>query len=423
MSIFSIARKIITPVVKHIPPLRKLARHAVRSRRMRVYRKIKSQTPTEPKTVIFESFHGRQYSDSPMAIYRQMLSDKRFDDYTFIWVFRPDKIDQLKNNPELRRAQIVVTGGREYYRSYARAGVWISNSRLHNYLEPSADQRCLQTWHGTALKKLGYDIDSTTGNAMYTKSELRVKNDEDTARYWGLISPSLFMDQVYQTAFRVGAINPACKILTVGFPRNDYLVHLARDRKFAHSQMAGIKDRLHIPSDRQVILYAPTWRDNQHRANVGYVYRPEIDFDLLQKRFGETHVILFRPHYFIANKFDFSRYDGFVYNASKIDDVNELYAISDILITDYSSVFVDYSNLGRPIIFYMYDLEQYRDQMHGFYMDLAELPGPIVRTSDQVADLIKNPPKIDARYHEFIKKYCPHDDGRASERVIEEIVR
>ena len=82
----------------------------------------------------------------------------------------------------------------------------------------------------------------------------------------------------------------------------------------------------------------------------------------MENKFGKDYLILFRPHYFIANSFDFDKYKGFVYNVADIDDINELYIISDLLITDYSSVFFDYANLKRPMIFFMYDLEHYKNE-------------------------------------------------------------
>lgn len=108
-----------------------------------------------------------------------------------------------------------------------------------------------------------------------------------------------------------------------------------------------------------MILYAPTFRDNQHTSGIGYTYNLGINFDELAV-LADNYIILFRTHYFITNLFDFNKYKGFVYDVSNYDDINELYLISDILITDYSSVFFDFANLKKPIIFYMYDLDEYK---------------------------------------------------------------
>lgn len=94
-----------------------------------------------------------------------------------------------------------------------------------------------------------------------------------------------------------------------------------------------------MPSDKKIILYAPTWRDDQHQAGVGYTYKTEVKFDLLKEKLQEDYIILFRAHYLVANSFDFEKYQGFIYNVSEVDNINELYVVADLLITDYSSVF------------------------------------------------------------------------------------
>ena len=123
-------------------------------------------------------------------------------------------------------------------------------------------------------------------------------------------------------------------VLEAGYPRNDFLInHTPEDE-------AQIKRELGLPMDKKVILYAPTWRDNQHDAKLGYVYRTHMDFDALRREFGDDYVILFRAHYLVANSFDFKKYKGFVYDACGVTDINRLYVVADVLITDYSSVFL-----------------------------------------------------------------------------------
>lgn len=388
----------------------------INNHRRRIYNKIKSQTPTEPHTIIFESFMGRSYSDSPKAVYEWMLGDERFNDYHFVWALRAERLDDINTHPALAKAEIVQTGTPEYYRAYARAGIWLSNSRLPAYLQPTDDQKYIQTWHGTALKKLGYDIKHDGGNAMYTQTELRRKNDLDADRYYSMVSPSPFMTKVYQSAFNLEQINPDSQIWETGLPRNDRLSN------YTDADTRKIKKSLGVPQGKKVVLYTPTWRDNQHSAGIGYTYDNQLDFDYLHKQLGDDYVILYRTHYFIANQLDLSQYDGFVYNVSNYEDVNDLYIISDMLITDYSSTFFDYAILRRPIIFFMFDLANYRDNLHGFYLPLASLPGPITQTVAELADAIKHPQPVDAKYQQFIQTYCPYDDGHASQRLANKIL-
>ena len=131
-------------------------------------------------------------------------------------------------------------------------------------------------------------------------------------------------------------------------------------------------------------------------------------------------------HYWIVDQLDLSKYPGFVYNGSDYDDITELYMISDICMTDYSSVFFDYANLKRPILYYMYDLEKYRDVLRGFYLDVEkELPGPILQTNDEVVEAIKNIDKVTEeykdKYAEFYDRFCCIDDGHADERVVKAV--
>jgi CDP-glycerol glycerophosphotransferase len=135
--------------------------------------------------------------------------------------------------------------------------------------------------------------------------------------------------------------------------------------------------------------------------------------------------VLFRAHYLVASAFDFAAQGGFVIDVSKTGDINDLYVISDVLVTDYSSVFFDYANLRRPVVFYMYDLEHYAHELRGFYLDIDELPGPIVRTTAELVDAIKTAGESsDAdkeRYERFCARFTYLDDGHASERVLSRV--
>ena len=113
-------------------------------------------------------------------------------------------------------------------------------------------------------------------------------------------------------------------------------------------------------------------------------------------------------------------------NFSKYDDISELYLISDICITDYSSVFFDYANLRRPMLFFTYDLDKYRDVLRGFYIDmLTEVPGPILFTTEEVIDSVKNIESVKKTYAErydiFYERFCSWEDGHASENCVKHV--
>ena len=145
----------------------------------------------------------------------------------------------------------------------------------------------------------------------------------------------------------------------------------------------------------------------------------------MRQQLGDEWVVLFRPHYYIANQFDFSAYEGFVIDVSKVDDVNDLYLASDVLLTDYSSVMFDYANLRRPIVLFVPDRERYADAIRGFYFDLEEVPGPLCSTTDEVVEELTHVEghrtKYEQAYAAFVEKFCPLDDGCACARVLERL--
>ncbi|MDR1409629.1 MAG: CDP-glycerol glycerophosphotransferase family protein [Oscillospiraceae bacterium] len=368
----------------------------------------------EPKVILFESFLGRSYSESPRAIYEYLLTDPRFADYTFVWSFRDPK--EKQKIAELSRAKCVCFRSAEYYKFCAAAGAWVSNGRVITGIVRRKKQRYIQTWHGTPFKRLCYDIPGGN-NAMNNRKELRKKYDNDTKQYTALLSYSPFTTEKFRSAFALDKLGMRHVLKETGAPRNDCLV------RAKSSDTERRKARLGIPIGKKVILYAPTWRDNQHDARIGYTYRNELDFAALRAVLGDEYVVLFRAHYHVASRFDFAAHAGFVIDASGEDDIAELYLAADLLITDYSSVFFDYMILDRPILFYMYDLEEYRDELRGFYITLDELPGGISTTTEQLIADIRRAEKggvVPAeKLAAFRERFLCLEDGKASRRAAE----
>lgn len=414
---FKKIKKVAIDVAKRSAVFRKASRRFLLDERMGGYQKRTAHIVTDPKVVLFSTFDGRGYSDSPKAIYEYMCSDPRFADYTFVWAFRePKKFTYVLDH---LNTYIVTVNTPAYEDACARAKYWFFNYRIADHIYPKDDQVYVQLWHGTPLKRLGYDI-SISDNAMNSKEEIRQKYKVDAEKFKYILAPSAFAAEKFISAWNLQAVGKADTVLEAGYPRNDFLInHTLADE-------VRIKRELGLPADKKVILYAPTWRDNQHDAKLGYVYRTHMDFDALRREFGDDYVILFRAHYLVANSFDFKKYKGFVYDACGVTDINRLYVVADVLITDYSSVFFDYANLHRPMLFYMYDLASYAGEIRGFYIDLDCLPGPIVETQ---ADLHRalhaveaDKPRYAEKYAAFNARFNYLDDGHAAQRVVERVV-
>ena len=413
-------KKVLTKIGKKDQRFWKLYMGSLEAKQHKRYLKY-NKLPIDDKAIIFESFMARRYADSPRAIYEYMLNAPEYKDYKFYWPFRATVMDKYMWLNDNDRTKVVQYGTEEYYKLFATAKYWVVNSRIVDAIDVRPEQVYLQCWHGTPLKRLGFDIEVKGDNAIHTKKELCKHYEVDAKKYTNMVSPSAFCTEKFISAFALDKIGRQDIIIEEGYPRNDFLVNYTED------DVARVRKTLGVPDNKKLILYAPTWRDNQHVAGTGYVFDNPLDFDKLREEIGDEYVILFRPHYFVANAFDFGKYEGWVYDVASYPDINDLYIVSDILITDYSSVFFDYSILKRPILFYMYDLKYYQDTVRGFYISLDELPGPIVEEEADLFDRLKNVDdwtkgqEYADKYKTFSDKFTYLDDGHASERVAKRV--
>lgn len=410
-------RTIIVSIAKKNTFFRKIARSLDLYLKKMKYSYYKIRYTINDKVILFEAFGGRNYTCSPKAIYEKMLEMDEFKDFKFIWAFvNPSKHEIKKDN----RLTIIKSKSKDYYKYCSIAKYWIINSIMDEGITKKKNQVYVQCWHGTPLKKLRCDIE-VDGAVLNTVEEIRKRNDRDAKRFDYFISPSRYCTEKFISAFNLKNLGKEDIIIEKGYPRNDFLFNKSQ------KEINEIKKKLGIPKNKKVIFYLPTFRDNQHTSGVGYTYRLEIDFDRLKEKFAKDYIILFSPHYFIANSVDVSKYKDFIISVQGYDEINELYLVSDIIMTDYSSVFFDFANLGKPMLFYMYDFDLYQGKLRDFYISLDELPGPIAKTQDELEKNIENIEKISKKYEkkyiDFNKKYNYLDDGNASERVIKEIFK
>ncbi|WP_143463585.1 CDP-glycerol glycerophosphotransferase family protein [Levilactobacillus enshiensis] len=367
--------------------------------------------PFDQPTLIFESFGGRQVSDSPYAIYQ--LFTQLYPGFNFIWSIDRSQKKFCKENG----IPFVVRRTAKWVRTLEKASFWISNARFPAWVRKPNYVTYIQTWHGTPLKKLGLDIENVSMPGT-TTVKYHANFVKEANRWDALVSPNDYSTRIFRSAF--GFNN---QILKVGYPRNDELLNSTPD------DIVTLKQQLGIPLDKKVVLYAPTYRDNQFAEKGKYTFELPFSLDEFREKFGQDAVLVLRMHYLISNALDISGYEGVVFDFSNHPNISDLYLISDMLITDYSSVFFDFAYLKRPILFYPYDYHMYKDELRGFYLDYEkDLPGEIAHNESQLLDLIaeklQTPDMSDnQKFMDFYHRFCAIDDGLSSLKIVNYVVQ
>ncbi len=347
-------------------------------------RLLKLFVKKDERLIVFSSFGGRKYDDSPKCIYEAMIKDSRFDDYKMIWAFiQPEKYN-------IPRGEKVKTDTIAYYKTLLKARCWITNSTMERGLRFKDDSIFYyNSWHGTPIKLMGIDID---------KSNLGFHSKKrDVCPYDVFCAQGEFDAEIFKRSFIV----PENAMKIIGLPRNDELVNnTGEERK------KRIKKQLGIALDKRVILFAPTFREYTKDKNLNCVIAPPIHLEKWKEELAEDYVLLFRAHYEVVKVMNIVT-DDFVKDVSAYPILNDLMIVSDLLISDYSSIFVDYSIMGKPMLCFSYDYDEYQAK-RGTYFDVREeLECLGLDSEEKIFDEIKSMdiPKRMAISRRFRNKY------------------
>lgn len=382
--------------------LRKIAKKVA----ILMYRVMNTILPVKKKRIVFSSSVGKSYSGNPRYIYEFIRKQKYDEKWECIWFYEKEPFRIPGHVKQVRYKTL------SYLRYMATARVWIFDGRQPAFLRRKPKTYYIQTWHGTPLKKLGTDLEAVFMSGGLDLATYK-KNFTDNAHTWDyLISQNPFSTETFRRCFDFKG-----KMLEFGYPRNDILI-----RKNTPAYVAKKRQAMGIPDGKKVLLYAPTWRDDEFTGEQKYSFRPAMDFDKMQRELGDDYVMLVKYHYLIQDAIDWSPYEGFVLPFDQTEDISKLYLVADALITDYSSAMFDYSLLKRPMFFFAYDLEKYENTLRGFYFSYEEqMPGPIVQTTDELIASIRNysMAHFDEKYRRFTDTYNPFDDGFACAKVFD----
>jgi CDP-ribitol ribitolphosphotransferase len=300
-----------------------------------------------------------------------------------------------------------------------RAGFHLATARLtvvDDYffpmyvIRPRRGTTFVQVWHACgAMKRFGYSLgDRSFGAGARRRGEVAIHSTYDCC----LVSAERFAP-FYAEAFGLPVERFTARL---GIPRTDLFFDEARRARAA----TAVRARYGIPDGRRVVLYAPTFRGD----SVGAAKAPDqLDLRVLRGALGEDHVILAREHPFVGRAAADPALAGFVIDVSGHEDVNELMLVSDVLVTDYSSVMFEFALLGRPMAFFAPDHAAYEAE-RGFYVDYPRyVPGPVFESSESLAAHLRTGPFDLERVRRFAAESFDVADGRATDRFIAEIVR
>ncbi|MGP4045583.1 CDP-glycerol glycerophosphotransferase family protein [Streptomyces sp. 2A115] len=377
--------------------------------KIRLYHEAFSRLPVKKGLVVFESHLGRQYSDSPKAIYEEMR--RQGLDFEAVWSYagtgRPEGFPS--------DATLVRRWSLPYLKALAQAEFWVDNQSYPLKLTKRPETTYIQTWHGSALKRMGFDEPEWKLRSRPEQAEQQRTLD----RFDRFLIRSEHDVRTLARAFRLKEKT----LLRVGYPRNDALVRARRREEESGGlrERGVLADELGIPDDKAVLLYAPTFRQRGGKQR-----RFELPFDVerFADEFGDRYVLLVRSHYLNHVVLPPS-VRGRVIDVSAHHDVTPLLALADGLITDYSSVMFDYALLGRPMFFFAYDYEEYVHEGRGTYFDLLErAPGPVVRTEEELHAALVSLDEQAVKYAEaregFVAEFGEYDKGNAAQSIVEQ---
>ncbi|WP_406394766.1 CDP-glycerol glycerophosphotransferase family protein [Streptomyces sp. NBC_00887] len=377
-----------------------------RGLKVSVYHSWFLRLPVRKGSVVFESHMGTCYGDSPRAIHEEVRG--RGLPLRCVWSY------ESSTDGFPAGARLVRRWSWRYLWALARAEYWVDNQGFPQSLSKPSRTTYLQTWHGSAYKRMGFD----ETRVRLQNAPQRERLQEAVHRFDHFLVRSEHDVRTLARAYRL----PERALLRTGYPRNDVLV-AARVRDEAEGRLPrpALAGELGLPDHRKVVLYAPTFRGGPGKRKRR---RLLLDAARFAERFGDEYTLLVRAHYLESASLPPCP-PGTVVDVSGHHDVSELLALADVLVTDYSSIMFDYALLDRPVVLFAPDLDAYAAE-RGSYFDLrAKAPGPVVETEDELFGVLARLKAADtgfeAERRAFAEEFGAYDRGDAARAVVDTV--
>ena len=394
--------------------IRRYRRRAVKAVKANGYAAFRGR-PIRSGTVLYESFAGNGMLCNPEAIFRRLMADPAFAHLEHTWALS-DLHEYRATVEEFRDAsnvRFVRRGSRAYFKALATSQYLINNATFPPAFGKRPGQIYLNTWHGTPLKRMGYDMPNGPADSANTLRNF-------VAADYLLAANDFMATTMYESAYRLAGIYRG-RIIEEGYPRIDRQVLDAAGKASARQRLedAGIP-----VGDRTIVVYAPTWKGEKFNRPQDDIQELVAAVAEMQRGLGDDRIVVLKTHQAV-HKYASSNPDLQRILVPNEIPTNVILGVTGALVTDYSSVFFDFLATGRPIVFYTPDMSEYADG-RGVYFPSNEWPGPVCSTATdaagQLAKLLTSG-EPDARYRDWQERFTPHEDGSAADRVIDVVFR
>lgn len=360
--------------------------------------------PVVDKTILYESFSGQGMSCNPYALFLYLFNHEEYKNWTHIWVVNnsekiPEEYKKFKN------VIFIARGSDRYLRYLATAKLLINNSNFPVCFIRKPEQKFISTWHGTPFKTLGRDMEGRFfEHKNFTRNIFQATH---------LLSPNEHTSKILYERHDIKEIFTG-KLIEAGYPRIDITLSTTED------ETKQLRERLGVSEDEKLIFYAPTWRGTHGDIDFDY---EKLQSDIKQLSKLNRAKVIFRGHSLLQTALENMNLEITV--APDELDTNKILSITDILITDYSSVLFDYLPRLKPLVLYMYDLQEYTEE-RGLYFSAEELPGYKCYNIEELVDTLKKLLRKNINqvsYEEnMVSRFAPHDDGKVSEKIIHAVM-
>ena len=335
------------------------------------------------RLILFVSYGGRYYNDSPRSLYERMKEDSRYEGYNLVWAFRnPTDFPNIERKVKIDSFSYFVTA--------LKACCWITNV----HIERGLDFKGKKTFYFNTTHTL---LPKVTGALVNKEATFLTKAKSKCDCY--SVQCELERDILESEKE---------KVQIIGYPKSDILAN------YSESYRTNIRNKLGLQQNEIVILYAPTFREGSLSE------RPIlVDFSKWKSILGQSYRVIFRAHPVFASKVAFDNNSDFILDLSNYEDNTELLIAADILVSDYSGIFFEFGIQDKPMFCYAYDYDAYikerplyfdiREELPGGYMKEAELL-EYIKNGDR--DVIMN--KCKAFRSKYIQAY-----GKATETSLD----